>query len=281
MMSGGKSEGRALTAAMLRRKDRISLGQRPGTQRLGEALCSAVTQSAAAWNPVAIRVSVETISEETLAAANHPVRFNLNGRGGKVRVVAEGDKTLFLALTDLALGGTGTEPPAIAEDRPLSRIEEGIGGVFVTTLCQSVAPALVQHFGLEPLTPEAGGNEDDSSGTFLVFRLLANIFAYSGELRIAIHGGDLEAAIEASREAPDDGVPQHKIGGAVGDCVVEVTVALLPEYLSVGDVAGFRAGQVIPLQASARSPVNGLCADVSIFTGTLVRSGERVGLKIA
>ena len=282
MTAGGKIKGRPLTAAMLRRRGQISLGSRPGTSRLGEALCDAVTQAAGTWNPVAIRVSVESISEAAFTATDQPVQFNLIYGTGKLRAVAEGDKTLFLALTDLALGGTGTEPPATAEDRPLSRIEEGIGKLFLTTLCQCVAPALVQHFGLRPLIYEAAGTLDDSAenGTYMVFRLLANVFAYSGELRMAFHGGDLEAAIEASSEPLDDGAPGQKLGDAIGDCTVVVTVTLPAEYLSVGDIAEFRVGQTIALQASARSRVNGLCVDVPILTGTLVRSGDRVGMKI-
>ena len=272
-----------LTAEMLKRHQQVSLPSLPATQRLGEAVCTAIVQILGAWNPIAARASVESISEERVAAErDNFVDFTVRHAAGTMRCSIDCDRIFVLAMADLAFGGTGADAPAMAEERPQSRLETGIRDMFAAAVAEKLPEALEENYGLSGLAINLDTPKDTAgpADIFLQFRMLANVFAYSGEIRLAIRQRELQSILRDGKRSDAAAAPIRTLAANVTECIALIQVALPAELLPVGEIARFEVGQIVPLNATARTPVIGQSAGIAIFTGTLTRSGPYMAVRL-
>ncbi len=196
------------------------------------------------------------------------------------------DRQLISAITEAALGGTGTEPAYQLLERPISHIERGLLDAVVANLGAEIAAGLSAYF-LRDFTVFHPRDEPDARegiSEFVQFRYVVNVFGYSGEFFLTLVSSDLERqfANDSSRDIPvSQDEPRQKLQAELNKSDVMLTVALEPEVFSLQDIANLREGQLLELRSTVTSSVTVWSGSVASFGGTLARQGDRLAVLIS
>jgi len=277
---------RPLSASMFQPRAELPLTSRPQTHKFAQQAIAAVTAAATELGTFPVRLSVESIVEQDQDMASpdgicRHMRFSASGQ--TLRLFIACDRSFAFAMTDLALGGTGEAPPSVPEDRPLSAIETEVGNFCIARIASALLPAISANFSLAELreAEDPGAvQESEASGSYLTFRLLLNVFAYDGELQIGLHRDDLlKAAADAAQSAP--AAANSSLQQAVGACPAVIQFTFPPDFLTVGEVAQFRAGQILNLGCTVRSITSGAIGGVQVCSGHLARAGDRIAVRLS
>ncbi len=270
--------GSALTAGMLKSRAAAPLSGFPSTERFSVQLCESVSRLLGNLSPVPFRVTPDGVEEGLRPeAAEGMVEAMLKSATGQMRVFLDCDRLLVFALTDAALGGTDNKPPAIPEQRPLSGIEKEIRNLLMSRIMQDLPELVATGYGIEPLEIDGDARLDMEQSAFLCFRLLVNVFSYSGEIRLGLNRDALTTCLE---QVQASGAVTATLRDGLADCLASIVVTLSAETLTVGEVSRLVPGQLLTLQSSVTTPVLGMSGGVQLFSGTLTRSGERLAVKI-
>lgn len=285
MTGDGRPPGaRPLSASMLRPRAQLPLASLPQVGKFAQQAIAAVTAAAAELGTFPVRLSVESIVERNVAPPDGICRrMRLSSSSQPLRLSIACDRSFVFAMTDLALGGTGEAPPSVPQDRPLSAMETEVSNFCIARIASALLPAIAASFSLSDLreaeNPDAVP-EGDVSGSYLTFRLLLNVFAYDGELQIGLHRDDLvKVTADAARPAP--AAASSSLQQAVGHCSAVIQFTFAPEFLTVGEVAQFRAGQILNLGCTVRSLTTGAIDGVQVCSGHLARAGNRIAVRLS
>jgi len=174
------------------------------------------------------------------------------------------DRDLVYSYVDLVLGGDGSQP--YAEQRPLSRIEIQIARTLLArvarVLSRAFAPYAPSGFAADgelgrPDPDRVGGR--DAAVAVARYRLEAG--KCKGELRIAIPDAVLTALKPAFARQPlgDGGTADpawtQQIHTEINRTRLTMRAVLEERQRPLAEIASLRAGQVLPLQATARSGI--------------------------
>ena len=274
--------GRPLTADMLPAPARPTLSTHPVVVKLARRLPDAIAAACAGLGSLAVRSALEDILEDQRAhqAGENPL-FTLLPGGKPLGLMTCADRTCVLALTDLAFGGTGLEPPFLT-DRPLSRIEEGVRDLFNSAVAVQVAEALSMALGHEwpantEIAPSVGGPEDPQA--VIVLRYLVSVAGYDGELRLCLNAAQL--ALHLDEQPPADAsLTGHDMVRRIDGLDGEFTVALPPEPIRLSDLAALRPGGFLHLAATVTTPVLVRSGGDDVFTARLAKAGDMLAVRI-
>jgi flagellar motor switch protein FliM len=249
--------------------------------RIADALVLGLSDiRAAPW-----RVAQDGISQDIAPPAE--------GEGTLLRFESEyGSLTAFLwldrqatsALLEDTMGGTGAEPAFEMQERPLSKIERGVMKIAYRALARKVAEALGDSMA-RPFSVFEGGEVPpiDHVEGLAHFRYVANIFTYSGEIRVTFSRTELESQLDTA--APDQAESIVSASGQliqdeVGKSELTLIVTLGTEMLSIDAISGMQPGKHIELSTTATTSVTVWSGGIAAYQATLGRSGDRYAVTI-
>lgn len=188
----------------------------------------------------------------------------LSAQKWDARVLVSADRDAVFAAVEAMLGGDGSEPP-YAEPRPFSRIEIRL----VRILIESVGRALAAAFSSvaeTPLVVEAVADRVDfeaigrRNNAVVAAALRVEMLNRSGEILVVIPQSVLKPMRQALAEVPREQLavdPQwsQQIQSEINRTSVTVMAVLEERVATLGDIAGLRVGQLIPLDATPHTRV--------------------------
>jgi flagellar motor switch protein FliM len=226
---------------------------------------------------------------ETLAASEGSVGAVLHSPELECRSLAAFDKAFAFALVQTMLGGEGEgeEPP----NRPLTKIEMNLARKVSDLTARSLKSALA---GLveASFTVERHETLVDTSlfGRRDVAVVCAEIqfraLGMSGKMTVAIPQAGLQPIRQKlSKEAPGEGSmgdPQwtRRMQTEVSSAAITVKGILEEIPMTLGDVAGYRVGQVLTLEGHGMGRVRLECGDQALFWCKLNQVEGRYTLEV-
>lgn len=197
------------------------------------------------------------------------------------RVFARFGSALLFPLLDLLLGGTG-QPDDHA--RELTELDEEL----IRTVTELVASQLERAWKSCQVALTVGASVKPA----LVGQLFANeerVTLIHFEMTVASTTGALEIVLpmafsnalirasqtEATRRVARQATPGLRLRDRLLDCTMETSAELSALRISVGDLVGMKAGDVINLNAPVNTPVRLTMAGLDLFEMTPVRHGNR------
>lgn len=271
-----------LTADLLRPPPAPPLAQHPQTAAISKRLPAALQDCFLQIGSLPVRISVEAAGEEPHDPARADAHaYQMDLPGGPLHFTLSMDRALAFALADLACGGAGMEQPFLL-DRPPSRFEEDIRDLFVGKAAAAVASVLAAALLPDSpfAAPKALAEPPDGGGPQMVFRLLANVAGYDGELRVALSAKALAEALGSGRQPDEPAAAGARLEAGLTAAEVELVVALPEQRMSVADLSGLQPGQFLKFAAAAATPVRVSCAGAELFTARLARAGGHFAVQI-
>jgi flagellar motor switch protein FliM len=192
------------------------------------------------------------------------------------RVVFTIDRAFIYSITEMVFGGDGSEPE-YDEKRKFSQIEKNIARAVLTVAARalqmalsSVAELTLEFERIETNMESVSIDHRDSKAVVAKFDLRAA--GRKGMLQLVIP----QTAIRASRvqqtaspEEQDEGSPDllwfRQMQSEVKSTAVKVTAVLDERRVSLADVAAFKIGQVIPLDARIDGRIKLVCNNQPLF----------------
>jgi flagellar motor switch protein FliM len=223
-----------------------------------------------ATTPEVTLSSVESGPAEAMLAAvdNHAAASVLEAPNWNARLIVCADHAFVLAITEMLMGGDGSEPPSPA-DRPVTRVELGLA----TVVFEKFAGALEQAFAPLSHTNFITGAAEARANFEVLGRLTVPVV--TARFRLAVFGqaGDITLTMSQSVLSPmrnelaspagpekvrPDPAWSQKIQSEVTRASVELVAVLDEQEMSLAEVAGFSVGQLLQLRAS---PDGVLCVE--------------------
>lgn len=278
---------RPLTARDLGTEPRVSISALPQVAkfatRLSDCCCTALSGfGSASW-----KLSVDRIEDATEAnGLVDGTLVTIAATDKQMTALAWLDMAAVSSIIDVAMGGSGMEEPYEFGDRPLSAIEREILDMTRSRLADAVVSAFSEELGSKHRLEkcESGIEAIGKGEPLLVFRFVANVFGYSGELRIITPAEPLTASLallaESSGAAKQADAFRTGIKREVGRAAAEVSVALQPSWLTVEEIATLYPGKVLKLDTSVKADVSVSSDNVVLFKGALARSGDHLAVRI-
>jgi flagellar motor switch protein FliM len=231
-------------------------------------------------------------AEEARAMAAAPLRLVLqridNGNGADVLAPGRGDRALAVlaapdwrtqlfasadrgavfAMVEAMLGGDGSQA-AHATERPLSKVEADVAGLFFAAIARalaaSFAPIAASAFEVAATAEAIDFDRIERDFAVVVATYRLETLERGGEVQIAIPhaalGGLRKTLSQAPAKAaaqPDPGWAQH-IRKEVTRTHVTLTAILDERPGLLAEVLNLKVGQIVELQATAQSRVRVEC----------------------
>jgi flagellar motor switch protein FliM len=192
------------------------------------------------------------------------------------RVVFTVDRPFVYAITELAFGGDGSEPP-YAETRRFSQIEKNVAravlSVAAKALQSSLSPVadLTLNFErVETNLETVSIDNRDSKAVVAKFDLRAG--GQTGKLQLIIP----QSAIRATRALPNadsDDQPTDtpetglvlQMRQEIDNTAVKLTAILEERQVTLGDIAALKIGQIIPLETRIDGRIRLECNNQPLF----------------
>lgn len=278
---------RPLSPGMFRPREAPSLAILEEVGRLARRLAEAQSGVLSAISSAPWRVAVDTIAEEQSCAADEPGLWaRVESSAGSMTFHQGFDRPAISALCECAMGGTGTEAVFAFEERPLSAIEREIALAVSMKLSARIAAALSGYLDTPvSLFDGAIAADDGAAGRqMIVMRFIANVFGYSGEIRIAMPVAELKAQLAAAGAAVSDAPAAHEDKQAlqrqIGQAEGRFMVSLAHELMRVEEIAALTPGSLVRLSATTASPVLVSSGGTPLYKASLARSGDHLAVRI-
>ena len=283
----GANRRRPLSADMFTPKQAPLLASLPDLERLARKLAEAQSADLSSLSSAPWRVTLDRIVEQAGLAPEDQSRWaRAESAAGSITFHQGFDRPAISALCECAMGGTGTEAAFDFEDRPLSAIEKEIVQAVALKLASGIAEAFADQWRTPVSLFDGIIASDDPAATssMLVMHFIANVFGYSGEIRIAMARAELTAQFDAAGgTVHDTSLPdraknalQQQIGKV--DCLF--TVMLGDESMLVEEITALLPGAHVRLAATTAASVVVSSGGTPVFTGSLARSGDRLAVRI-
>ncbi len=187
-----------------------------------------------------------------------------HAQGWDARVLLALENKFVFTLVEALFGGDGSEAP-YSEQRPLTSIETRVAqktfDLVVRALQAGFADVGRTNFKFERIESRLDFAVIAPRPSFaVVARLNIRLLGRTGEMCVVIPQAALKPmrqnlAHDLSNEATPDPHWSKQIHNEVGRAEVAVTAVIEEEGFTLGDVAEFRVGKILKLQATPRSRV--------------------------
>ena len=193
----------------------------------------------------------------------------LDAPGWATRLVVSAPRATVITIVESLLGGDGSQPTQTME-RPLSKIEVGIAGVFFTSIAKGFAAAFV------PIAPSvfnlaAAADKPDFERLARTEPMVAAKYSLQvleasvGELFVAIPRAALEALQKPLSRAPTKDISRpdpgwtKQIEKEVNRARVTLTAILDERPGTLGEITQFQVGDIIELKANPQTRLRVEC----------------------
>ncbi|HXF55697.1 MAG TPA: FliM/FliN family flagellar motor switch protein [Hyphomicrobiaceae bacterium] len=206
------------------------------------------------------------------------------------RLLVVADRATVFALVEMLLGGDGSQPPYSAE-RPFTKLETKVMGAFFHRVGQALSTAFAQ-IAATPVVVEACSERCDldavggRSTQVVLVRFGVEVWDRAGEFLLAIPRAVLAPMREAlsratAKDAPKiDPVWSQRIQSEINRTSVSIRAVLDERWITLGEVADLKVGQVMPLNATPSSRVRVECYDEPLLWCQLGKSNGVYTLRV-
>lgn len=283
-----RDERRMLTPDLFKPKPEPSLAASPDAVRLSRKLAEAQGAALSGLSPAPWRILADRILEQdALPADGFGSWCRYESAAGSMAVHLSLDMPAISALCESAMGGTGTEPPFAFEERPLSAIEKDLARAAIAATTAAMTQALTEQFGapVSLFGGAAAGEGDMTLPKLVMFVFIANIFGYSGEIRLAVPVDELAAQFAAAAGsnavvAEDDG-RKALLQQEISKSEARFEVSLGRETMLVEEIGALVPGCLVRLNATTMAPVVVSSGGTPVYLATLARNGDRLAVRIS
>jgi flagellar motor switch protein FliM len=279
---------RLLAADMFRRKRAPSFAASSDAVRLSRKLAEASESALADISSAPWRILADHIGEEAMTASEgfgSWVRFESSA--GSMTVNLSFDMPAIAALCECAMGGTGTEAHFEFQERPLSAIEKDIAHSAIARLSKSIAASLTEQLGMAVSLFDGTIASDEAAGAdaMLLLRFIANVFGYSGEIRMAVPKDELAVQLAAAGrdESPASDADDRKamLQAEIGKADAQFVISLQSETMRVEEIGALAPGCLVRLASTAATPVLVSSGDTPVYLAALARNGDRLAVRVS
>ena len=276
---------RPLETRHFKPQPRISLTSQPRFTKLASLMAETCGRVLSSLRSAPWQITADGIVDGAALPDGEGTFLRFESERGSLTAHLMFDRGAVSALLEAALGGMGGEAAFNMNERPLSKIENGLLRLSYAMLAKEFAAAFSQQldraFSLfdGKDQPELPANSTELAQ----FRFVVNVFSYSGELRFTVPKSELERQFLSSPDEAADATvfaQRHMLQQQVGKSEITLTVTLGPEVLSVETLAGLEPGKLVALTAAALSPVTVWSGGIAAFHGKLARSGDKLAVEL-
>ncbi len=283
-MSAARS--RPLSIKDIKPPPRASVASMPAVSRLGGKLAESFGAALSSLDGAPWRVTLDRIDNEPSAVAEDVGGwFRLETRNGSMTLHLAFDRNAVSACCESALGGSGAEAPYVFPSRPYSGIEKGLIRLAMKCLENRTAAVLADQ-----LTTPVGQFEglvdlDEISGNHerIVFRYLANVYGYSGELHLTANSSEIAVQLADTGGEPaavQQDAMQVGLQRRIARADIAFMITLDTETVLVDDLANLAPGSHLVLASCIHTPVLVCSGNNPVFKASLTRAGERLAVRI-
>jgi flagellar motor switch protein FliM len=210
--------------------------------------------------------------------------------GWDSRVLVGFDRDFVFSVVEMLLGGDGTEPP-LEDERNFSSIEVQMSQFVMEQIGQSlqaafaqVSPARFRFERAETRMDFAGAGRRTQPA--FVARFILQALNRGGEMFVIIPQAALAPLRQAlarfpTREtAPADPTWTRKINDEVRRTEVSIRAIAETRALTLGDIANFRVGQIVRLEATTQSRIKVESSEQPLFWAFVGQNDGRYTLCI-
>ena len=221
-------------------------------------------------------IQAETLGEVLDAVNDEGIAAIFSVPEWQSRVVFTIDRAFVYAITELVFGGDGSEPP-FEEKRRFSQIEKNVAkavlNVAARALQASLAPVSALNISFERIETNMDTvsiDHRDSKAVVAKFDLRAG--GRTGRLQLVIP----QSAVRSTRAQPsaeatsaEEGSPEsgwfRQMQHEINNTEVKLTAILEERRVTLADVAAFKVGQVISLEARTDGRIRLECNNQPLF----------------
>lgn len=199
------------------------------------------------------------------------------------------DGTIGFILLDRLFGGRGDAPEEV---RPLTEIEQTVADKVLMDLCDSLAEAWRAVVRMEPAIQASASNPiflqiASPSDVVVVARMNVSIQGYRGAVEVCMPYSSLRNVIPrllpqwagTGRKTHDFGFLDTVLTSLL-EAPVEIRVVIGEGRMSLADLYGLRAGDVICLERRAEEPAEVLVEGKPLFLGRPCRVGQTLSVLV-
>lgn len=265
---------------------RTSAATMPAVSRLGGKLAESFGATLSSFDGAPWRVTLDHIGNGPSAISEDTGGwFRVETHKGSMTLHLAFDRNAVSACCEAALGGSGAEAPYEFPGRPYSGIEKGLIQLALkgleartaTVFADQLATPVSRFEGL--VDPEEISRIEER----IIFRFLANVFGYSGELFLTANSSEIAvqfgaAGGDAAAEPRD--VLQAGLQRRIAKAEIAFKITLGAETVLVDDLASLAPGKHLVLASCIQTPVLVCSGDNPVFKASLTRAGERLAVRI-
>lgn len=206
------------------------------------------------------------------------------------RLLVSADRGLVFAIVETMLGGDGSQLAGVP-DRPFTRIETNVAGVFFERIAKALEAAFA-GIADSPFAVEGMADEIDydvlgrRNNSIVVARFRLEAAGSGGEFLLAVTRAALNPLRQALARVPAKESPaadprwSRQIETEVTRAHVMLTAVLDERMGMLGEVAGFQVGQVVELNATAHGRVRLECNGERLMWCHLGKSQGKYTLRV-
>jgi flagellar motor switch protein FliM len=222
-------------------------------------------------------------SGKGMVAVLHAAQWN-------ARLVAVADQGLVFSIVETMLGSDGTQP-AYQADRPFTRVEKSVAGVFFRRLAASLERAFAD-VAETPIAVESIEDEIEydvlgsPSNSVVAATFGVEAMGGGGQMRVAVTRAALNPLRQALARVPAKEAPaadarwSQQIQNEVSRAYVMLTAVLDERMGMLGEVADFRVGQIVEFNATAHGRVRLECNGERLMWCHLGKSQGKYTLRV-
>jgi flagellar motor switch protein FliM len=209
--------------------------------------------------------------------------------GWATRIVISAERAAIFAIVESLLGGDGSQT-APAMDRPVSKIEVGVAGVFFAAIARALGAAFTpiapSAFNLVMTADQLDFERIPRGEPMVAARFRLEALESATELLVAIPRAALEALqkplsrVPAKDKLRPDPGWARQIEKEVARASVTLTAVLDERPGTLGEITQFRVGEVLELKASPQSRVRVECNGERVMWCDLGKSGGVYTLRV-
>lgn len=211
--------------------------------------------------------------DDELAAPRHTMPLRIEPDGAPAALVLDAAAVAF--LLDGALGGDGSNPPALAPEG-LTGPQRALLGRVLGGVVPAFSAVLEGGLGVK-LQRRAGEGEGARDDRMIVLRFRMGEGGAGGVVALALAQGALVGAAPGKKADALDPV----LATALGEAPLELVVELGRVRLTLPEVAALRVGDVLALATPVGSTVSVRVDEHVLFRAHPVTSGAHVAVRIA